>query len=151
MSHRHNFPSTILALFNRHRAYIFVCKWCMWCVPCVFTLPSMFDEPLHHLQRQRENDGGVLLGGDGVEGLKVTQLQGWRRLRDHQGGLLQRPRCIHLSLRCDHLEKKNGRGKRWMNMIEGEGSLNEGPQCDYMEKKTLLSFSSITPTCLVIN
>ena len=38
--------------------------------------PSMFDEPLHHLQRQRENDGGVLLGGDGVEGLKVTQLQG---------------------------------------------------------------------------
>lgn len=33
-------------------------------------------EPLHHLQRQREDDGGVLLGGDGVEGLQVAQLQG---------------------------------------------------------------------------
>lgn len=38
-----------------------------------------------------------------------------------------------------------------MNMIESEGSLNERPQCDYREKKTLLIFSSITPTCLFTN
>lgn len=36
----------------------------------------MFHEALHHFQWQREDDGGVLLGGDGVEGLEVTQLQG---------------------------------------------------------------------------
>lgn len=67
---------------------------------------SVFHEPVHHLQRQRENDGGVLLGSDGVEGLQVAQLQGGRRLRDHKGGLLQRPGRVHLSLRCNHLEEE---------------------------------------------
>lgn len=68
-------------------------------------LPSVFDKALHHLQRQREDDGWVFLSSDGVEGLKVAQLQGWRRLGNHQRGLLQRPGSVHLSLCCDHLER----------------------------------------------
>lgn len=50
----------------------------MMCVVRVCTCErssSVFDEALHHLQRQWEDDGGVLLGGDGVEGLEVAQLQ----------------------------------------------------------------------------
>jgi len=38
-------------------------------------LSSVLQEGLHHVNGQRENDGGVLLGCDGVEGLKVAQLQ----------------------------------------------------------------------------
>lgn len=57
----------------------------------VFRDSSLFDKALHHLQRQWENDGGVLLGRDGVEGLEVTQLQGGGRLGNHKGGLLECP------------------------------------------------------------
>lgn len=38
-------------------------------------LRSVLQEGLHHVNGQRENDGGVLLGCDGVEGLEVAQLQ----------------------------------------------------------------------------
>ena len=31
-------------------------------------------EGLHHVDGQGEDDGGVLLGGNGVEGLQVAQL-----------------------------------------------------------------------------
>jgi hypothetical protein len=38
---------------------------------------------------QREDDGGVLLGADGVECLQVPQLQSRRRLCKDVGGLLE--------------------------------------------------------------
>lgn len=47
------------------------------CVCVLFLDPSLvFEEPMHQLHWQREYDGGVLLCSDGVEGLKVAQLQG---------------------------------------------------------------------------
>lgn len=69
----------------------------------------MFDEPLHHLQRQRENDGGVLLGCDGVEALQVTQLESRGRLGDHQRGFFQSPGGLHLSLRSNDLKHRRTR------------------------------------------
>lgn len=53
---------------------------------------------------QGEDDGGVLLGSDGVEGLQVAQLEGGGRLGDDQRRLLQGARRVHLSLRCNHLQ-----------------------------------------------
>lgn len=70
---------------------------------------SCIDEFRQNLQWKCQNDGGVLLFSDGVQGLKVAQLQGWRRLCNHQGRLLQRPRCAHLPLCCDHLKRRNRR------------------------------------------
>ncbi len=54
-------------------------------------LSSVLHEGLHHVNRQRENDGGVLLRCDGVEGLEVAQLQSRGGLCDHQRCLLQCP------------------------------------------------------------
>lgn len=65
---------------------------------------SLFGEAPHHLQRQGEDDSGVLLGGDGVERLQVAQLQSGGRLGDHQRSLLQGSGGIHLSLGSDHLQ-----------------------------------------------
>lgn len=88
--------------------------------PVCLTCGSLaLHQPLHQLQRQREHDGGVLLGGDGVEGLQVTQLQGRRGLSDDQRGLLQGPRCVHLPLRCDHLEEETGRTRELILHLRG--------------------------------
>lgn len=57
----------------------------------------------YDVHRQRENDGGVLLGCDGAQSLKVSQLKARWRFWDHQRRLLQSPGCVHLSLCCDHL------------------------------------------------
>lgn len=66
----------------------------------------MLQERLHHVNRQGEDDGGVFLSGDGVEGLQVAQLQRRRRLGDHHRGFLQCSRRVHLSLSGDHLREK---------------------------------------------
>jgi hypothetical protein len=50
-----------------------------------------------------EDDGGVLLGTDGVQGLQVAQLDGLWRFRNYVRRLLQRPRGFLLPLRHDHL------------------------------------------------
>lgn len=67
---------------------------------------SVLHQTLHHVQRQWENDGGVLLGSDGVESLQVAKLQGARRLGDYQRGLFQSAGRIHLALGCDHLSRR---------------------------------------------
>src|SRR5919199_1653638 len=41
------------------------------------------DEGLEQVDRQREDDGAVLLGGDLGQGLQVAQLQGGRLAADH--------------------------------------------------------------------
>lgn len=98
---------------------------CMCVSECVCEmccgLSSVFQEAVNDVYWQREDDGGVLLGSDGVEGLQVTQLQGRRRLCDHQGGLLQRPRRFHLALCRDHLEQEQSRKwKRvWLASLRG--------------------------------
>lgn len=66
----------------------------------------MLHQTLYHVQWQWENDGGVLLGSNGVEGLQVAKLQGARRLCDYQRGLFQSAGCIHLALGCDHLLRR---------------------------------------------
>ena len=55
------------------------------------TLAAAFllHEALQQVDGKREDDGGVLLGGDGVEGLQITELQGGGRLRDDVSGFLQ--------------------------------------------------------------
>lgn len=55
---------------------------------------------------QREDDGGVPLCCDGVEGLQVTQLERRGRLGNHQRGLLQSPGGLRLSLGGDHLKHR---------------------------------------------
>lgn len=49
--------------------FVWVCRW------LYVALSSVLQEGLHHVDGQGENDGGVLLGCDGVEGLEVAQLQ----------------------------------------------------------------------------
>ena len=56
---------------------------------CLLAKPILLHETLHQVDGQGEDDGGVLLGGDGVQRLQVTQLNGSRRLRDDVSGLLQ--------------------------------------------------------------
>src|SRR5688572_4974799 len=46
---------------------------------------DVVDEALQHLDRQREDDGAVLLGGDLGQGLQVAQLQGGRLAADDLG------------------------------------------------------------------
>ncbi len=69
----------------------------------------MLYEGLHHVNRHRENDGGVLLRCDGVEGLEVAQLQSRWGLSDHQRCLLQCPWRIHFPLSGYHLQTAEGR------------------------------------------
>lgn len=113
---KHHFKSEH-CLTDTGPKYVCVSDACGYMWTTCFETPRrlMFHEALHHFQWQREDDGGVLLGGDGVEGLEVTQLQGWRRLSNHQGGLLQSPRGIHLSLCRYHLDKENRKRGEWMN------------------------------------
>ena len=59
-----------------------------------------------HLYGQREDDGGVLLGGDAVERLEVAQLERRRRLVDDVRRLTQRLRRSVLALRRNHLHTK---------------------------------------------
>ena len=61
-------------------------------------------ESTEEVHGEREDDGGVLLGGDGVECLEVPQLEGSGRLVQHVSRLLQGPGRVLLSLRCDHLD-----------------------------------------------
>ena len=61
-----------------------------------------------HRQRQAvdgegEHNGGALLSRDGVQGLKVSQLEGRLALLQDQGGLLQVLRSLLLSLSRHHL------------------------------------------------
>ena len=64
---------------------------------------------LHHLANhvdgEREDDGRVLLGTDGVQGLQVSQLHGVRGLTHDVSSLLQLARCVHLPLSSDDLYK----------------------------------------------
>lgn len=64
---------------------------------------SLAHEMRQDIHWQGEDDGGVLLRCDGVEGLQVAKLQGWRGLCDHEGRLLQGTRCVHLTFCCNHL------------------------------------------------
>jgi len=64
---------------------------------------SGLHEVLEQLHRQRKDDGGVLLRRDGVERLQVAQLQRRGRFADDVRRLLERPRCLLLSLGCYHL------------------------------------------------
>ena len=59
---------------------------------------------LDEVNGQGENDGRVLLGRYGVEGLKVAELERRTRLGDHLGGLFEGSRGLLLTLGCDHLE-----------------------------------------------
>ena len=55
-----------------------------------FLVPqTLLHETLHQVHWQREDDGGVLLGGDGAESLQVAQLQSGRRLADDVSSFLQ--------------------------------------------------------------
>jgi len=60
-------------------------------------------EVREHLDRQREDDGRVLLGRDPVERLKVAKLQRRRRLVDDVRRLTQRLRRSVLAFRSNHL------------------------------------------------
>ena len=60
-------------------------------------------EPLQQVDGQGEDDGGVLLGGDGVQRLQVAQLKSGRRLRDDVSGFLQGTGGFLLALGRDHL------------------------------------------------
>ncbi len=57
---------------------------------------------------QREDDGGVLFGGDLRQRLQVAQLQRRRRLVDDVSSLLERARRLLLTLSRDHLSTRGG-------------------------------------------
>ena len=60
-------------------------------------------ETLQQVYGQGEDDGGVLLGGDGVQRLQVAQLKSGWRLRDDVSGFLQGARGFLFPLGRDHL------------------------------------------------
>lgn len=65
-----NVSLLISALMHQYVCvFVWVCRW------LYVALSSALQEGLHHVNGQGENDGGVLLGCDGVEGLEVAQLQ----------------------------------------------------------------------------
>ena len=59
----------------------------------------------HQLNGNGEHNGGVLLGGDGGEGLEIPQLEGSRALRDDVTCLLQRFAGLLFSLGSDNLKR----------------------------------------------
>lgn len=61
-------------------------------------------EVRHELHGQREDDGGVPLRRDGVEGLQVAELQGRRWLCDDQRRLFEGAGGVHLALCSDNLQ-----------------------------------------------
>ena len=62
-------------------------------------------EAAHDVDGHREDDGGVVLCGDAVEGLEVTELQGGRAVGDHLGRVTKRPARLVLPLGRDHLKR----------------------------------------------
>lgn len=68
--------------------------------PLLLHLPHS-PEQLHG---QREHYGGVLLSGDRVECLQVAELQGWRRIGDDLGSLLQSTRGSLFTFGCYNLK-----------------------------------------------
>ena len=60
-------------------------------------------EGFHHLQREREDDGGVLLSRDAAQCLEVPQLQSCRGLADRLRSLSQSSAGLLLSLRRHYL------------------------------------------------
>lgn len=80
-----------------------VCSLLYGCI-CV-AVSSALHKTLHHINGQGEDDGGVLLCCNCVEGLEVAKLQGGWGLGDHQRRLLQRPWRVHFTLCRDHLCK----------------------------------------------
>lgn len=64
-------------------------------------------EVRHELHGQREDDGGVPLRRDGVEGLQVAELQGRRRLCDDQRRLFEGTGGVHLALCSNNLQTES--------------------------------------------
>ena len=65
----------------------------------------MIDLLGHQLNGYGEHDGGVLLRGDGSEGLEVSQLEGGGALRDDVARLLQASTGLLFSLSSDNLRR----------------------------------------------
>ena len=65
--------------------------------------PAVLHLLRHQLDGDGEHDGGVLLRGDGGEGLEVAELQRSGRLGDDVTSLLQSPAGLLLSLGRNHL------------------------------------------------
>jgi hypothetical protein len=61
------------------------------------------DERLHDVERQREDDGGILLTADLGQRLQIAELQRGRVAGDHVGGVAQPPRGLELALGVDHV------------------------------------------------
>ncbi|GFR73707.1 hypothetical protein ElyMa_005736800, partial [Elysia marginata] len=59
-----------------------------------------------HLYREREDNSGVFLRRDGVQSLKVAQMQCRRRLADHFRCCLQALGGSELTLGSDYLEDR---------------------------------------------
>lgn len=79
---------------------------------CVGRCGSLFCpyDALQHVYGQGEDDRGVLLSGDGGQGLEVPQLKGRGGLRDDHGGFLQSPGRVHFSLGRDDLWDRRREG-----------------------------------------
>ena len=67
--------------------------------------PAVLHLLRHQLDGDGEHDGGVLLRGDGGQGLEVPQLKGGGALRDDVTRLLQSLTGLLLSLGSDNLKK----------------------------------------------
>ena len=67
-------------------------------------------EWLKQLHRQGKYDGGIVFGGNGGQGLQISELQRRRRFVQHVGGFLQRPRGLLLSLGRDDFGSGISRG-----------------------------------------
>lgn len=66
--------------------------------------PSIFlPETIKQINRQREDNSGIILCCQSCQRLQVAQLKTCWRLGQHHGGLLEGFRSIHLSLRCHSL------------------------------------------------
>ena len=64
-------------------------------------------ERFQQVDRHRKDDGGVFLGRDLVERLKIAQLKCRRRFVDDVSGFLESARRLVLTLRSNHLHNSH--------------------------------------------
>ncbi len=86
---------------------------------------------MKQINRQRKDDGRVLLGRDGGQGLQVAELEGGRRLGDDVGGFLQGSSGLLFTFRSDDfcpVEKKIFKKSKYMSKRNRERETDKEKQ-----------------------
>src|SRR5690606_4308830 len=80
-------------------------SWGLISLGTPISIGSLLDDPnaTEQVDRHREEDGGILVRGDGTQRLHIAQLHGAGLLGQHLGGLHEFFRRLHFAFGVDHL------------------------------------------------